>query len=118
MANSFLWTSTVNNIYLIVFIELNLLWYFATEMKKKLHQLPFFSIFQLTFVGNFFLSLNPWEFTCLFYVVVAAVNVFQTRSRCIFNARQKSITVAFETRVCIFKWGETYLEGDGEEFYF
>ena len=35
MTNSFLWTATVNNIYLIVFIERNLLRSFATEMKKS-----------------------------------------------------------------------------------
>ena len=54
MTYSFLCTAMVNNIYLVFSIQHNLLWYFATEMKKKkLHQLPwwlseiFLSIFQL-----------------------------------------------------------------------
>ena len=34
----------------------------------------------------------------MFYVVVAAVNVLSTRSRCIFNAGQKSNIVVSETR--------------------
>ena len=45
---------------------------------------------------------NP-KFTCLFCVVVAVVNVFQTSSRRIFCAGLKSIIVVFEARVLYFQ---------------
>ena len=34
----------------------------------------------------------------MLYVVVAAVNVFQTRGRCIFNARQKEYYCSFRNK--------------------
>ena len=46
-----------------------------------------------------FLKNRESLLACMLYVVVDAVNVFQTRGRCIFKARQKSIIVVSETRV-------------------
>ena len=103
---------------LVFFIEDVVLWYCATEIKTKNsiswydnHQRYFFSIFQLTFYGEYSSFLeNTFKFTRSFYVVVAAVLTlkrFSYEKSLHICTGKKSITVVSETNSFVYLNTET-----------